>query len=178
MNLFRHITTIQMFDHTIAYCGNWLNFVASIWSFLFLSVFVLLLGFEMLFFLSTITCSLVAVFWTLFFCNFFSIFSGVGKRFVSDKDGDVDNVDDDDDSEDGDDDDNDDDHGDDYYDKDDDNIDDDDEDDDSDDGDDDDWLLCCNCNISLHLANWFNNELIVSSLDFNCFRTLLLVYEP
>ena len=24
--------------------------------------------------------------------------------------------------------------------------------------------------MSLHLANWFNNELIISSIDFNCFR--------
>ena len=52
--------------------------------------------------------------------------------------------------------------------------DDDDKDDDNngdkdDDGDDDDWLLCCNCNISILLADWFNNELIISSLDFNCF---------
>ena len=39
----------------------------------------------------------------------------------------------------------------------------------SDDEDDDDWWLCCNCSILLHLANWFNNELISSSLDFNCF---------
>ena len=69
-------------------------------------------------------CSLVTLFWMLFFCNFFSIFSGVGKRFVSDDD------DDDKDDDDGDEED---------YD------------------DDDDWLLCCNCNISLHLANWFTN---------------------
>ena len=26
MNLFRHIPTIQMFDHTIAYYDNWFNF--------------------------------------------------------------------------------------------------------------------------------------------------------
>ena len=28
----------------------------------------------------------------------------------------------------------------------------------------------CNCSMSSHLANWFNNELIISSLDFTCFR--------
>ena len=72
------------------------------------------------------------------FVIFFSIFPGVGKRFISD--------DDDDDK------------------------DDDDEGDEEDDDDDDDWLLCCNCNISLHLADWSNYELIISSLDFNYFR--------
>ena len=84
---------------------------------------------------------------------FFSIFSGVGIRFASDDDDDEDGYDDDNDNDDDDDDD------------DDDNDDSDDEDDD-----DDEWLLCCNCNISFHLASWFNNELIISSLNFNCFR--------
>ena len=45
-----------------------------------------------------------------------------------------------------------------------------DEDDDDDDDNDDDWLLCCNCNISLNLATWSNNNLIISSLDFNYFH--------
>ena len=36
--------------------------------------------------------------------------------------------------------------------------------------DDDDGLLCCNCNISLNLATWSNNNLIISSLDFNYFH--------
>ena len=130
------------------------------WSFLFSSVFVLLLAFEMSFSLSTLICSPVAVFWTLFFCNFsFFIVSGVGRRFVSGvDDGDEDGDDDDDEDDDNNDDDGDD--------KDDYNIDSDEEYDD----DDDDWLLFCNCSMSLHLANWFNNELIISSLDFNCFR--------
>ena len=132
------------------------------WSFLFSSVFVLLLAFEMSFSLSTLICSPVTVFWTLFFCNFsFSIVSGVGKRFVSDNDHDDD--DDDDGDKDRDDYNNDDDDDD----KDDDNVDGDEEDDDDED---DEWLLFCNCSMSLHLANWFNNELIISSLDFNCFR--------
>ena len=73
----------------------------------------------------------------------------------NDEDGDNDGKDDDDD---------------DGYNKDNDNDNRDDEDADNDDENDEDWLLCCNCNISLHLANWFNNELIISSLDFNCFR--------
>ena len=95
------------------------------------------MSFSLPFSLSTLISSLVTVFWMLFICNFFSIFSGVGERFASDND----------------DDDKDDDGG-----------------DEEDDDGDDDWLLCCNCNISLHLANWFNNELIISSLDFICFR--------
>ena len=117
----------------------------------------------MSFSLSTLICSVVTVFWRLFFRNFFSAFSGVGKRFVSDDDDDDD--DDEDDNDDNSDDDEDSDH-----DKDNDNDDGDEEDDDDDDGDDDDWLLCCNYNISLYLANWFSNGLIISSLDFNCFR--------
>ena len=121
----------------------------------------------MSFSLSTLICSPVTVFWTLFFCNFsFSIVSGVGRRFVSDDDDDDD--DDDDGDEDGDDDGDDDNYDDDEDDKDDDNVDGDEEDDDDDD--DDEWLLFCNSSMSLHLANWFNNELIISSLDFNCFR--------
>ena len=104
-------------------------------------------------------CSPVTVFWTLFFCSFyFSVVSGVGKRFVSDDADDDDDDDSDDDNNDDDDD----------YDKDDDNVDVDEENDDDDD--DDEWLLFCNSNMSLHLANWFNNELIISSIDFNCFR--------
>ena len=80
----------------------------------------------MSFSLSTLICSPVTVFWTLFFCIFsFSIVSGVGKRFVSDY-GDDGN---DDDGDDGDDDNNDD--------KDDDNVNGDEEDDDNDDA----WLL-------------------------------------
>ena len=67
--------------------------------------------------------------------QYFYVFSGVGKRFVSD---------DDDEEEDGDDDDNNDDADDDK---------DDDDGDEDDDDDDNDWLLCCNCIISLHLAN-------------------------
>ena len=39
--------------------------------------------------------------------------------------------------------------------------------DDDDDDNDDDWLLSCNCNIPLNLGNWSNNNLIISSLDFN-----------
>ena len=105
MNLFRHIPTIQMFDHTIAYYDNWFNF--------------------------------------------------------------DDDDDDDDGDEDGDDDDGNDNNDDDDDDKDDDNVDGDEEDDVEDD---DKWLLFCNSSMSLHLANWFNNELIISSLDFNCFR--------
>ena len=88
------------------------------------------------------------------FVIFFSIVSGVGRRFVSDDDDD----DDDDGDEDGDDD-----NGND-------NNNDDDGDEEDDDDDDDEWLLFCNSSMSLHLANWFNNELIISSLDFNCFR--------
>ena len=120
----------------------------------------------MSFSLSTLTCSPVTVFWTLFFCNFyFFIVSGVDKRFVSD---DNDDDDDDDGDEDGDNDDGDhDNNDDDDDDKDDDNDDGDKEDDDNDD---DDWLLFCNCNKPLHLANWFNNEFIISSLDFICFH--------
>ena len=117
----------------------------------------------MSFSLSTLICSPVTVFWTLFFCNFsFSIVSGVGKRFVSDND-----HDDDDDDDDGDKDRDDYNNDDDDDDKDDDNVDGDEEDDDDED---DEWLLFCNCSMSLHLANWFNNELIISSLDFNCFH--------
>ena len=52
----------------------------------------------MSFSLSTFICSVVTVFWTSFFCNFFSIFSGVGKRFVSDDDDDDDDEDDNDDN--------------------------------------------------------------------------------
>ena len=115
----------------------------------------------MSFSLSTLICSPVAVFWTLFFCNFsFSIVSGVGKRFVSDNDHDDDDDDGDEDRDDYNNDDDDDD-------RDDDNVDGDEEDDDDDD---DERLLFCNCNMSLHLANWFNNELIISSLDFNNFH--------
>ena len=119
----------------------------------------------MSFSLSTFICSPVTIFWTLFFGNFsVSIVSGVGGRFVSDDDDD----DDDDGNEDGNDDDADDDNiDDDDDDKDDDIVDGDEEDDDNED---DDWLLFYNCSMSLHLANWFNNELIISSLDFNCFR--------
>ena len=98
------------------------------------------MSFPLSFSLSALIWSLVTVFWTLFFCNSFYIFSGVGKRFVSDDDDD----DDDDEEEDGDDDNNDDA----AHDK-----DDDDDGDEDDDDDDNDWLLCCNCNISLHLAN-------------------------
>ena len=95
----------------------------------------------MSFSLSTLICSPVAVFWTLFFCNFsFSIVSGVGKRFVSDNDHD----DDDDGDEDRDDYNN----GDDDDDKDDDNVDGDEEDDDDND---DEWLLFCKCSMALHL---------------------------
>ena len=57
----------------------------------------------MSFSLSAFICSLVTVFWKLFVCNFFSIFSGIGNRLVSDnddddddKDGDNDDIDDDD----------------------------------------------------------------------------------
>ena len=79
------------------------------------------MSFSFSFSLSTLICSLIQYFECYSFCNFFSIFSDVGKRFVSD--------DDDDDK----------------------------DDDDSDEGDydsnDDDCLLCCNCNVSLHLAN-------------------------
>ena len=51
----------------------------------------------MSFSLSTLICSPVTVFWTLFFYSFsFCIVSGVGKRFVSD-DGDDGNDDDSDD---------------------------------------------------------------------------------
>ena len=79
----------------------------------------------MSFSLSTLICSPVTVFWTLFFCSFsFSIVSGVGKRIVSHDDGDDSNDDD------GNDDNNDDD-------KDNDNVNGDEEDDDSDD----EWLL-------------------------------------
>ena len=131
-------------------------------------MFVLLLAFEMTYSLSTLVCSPVTVFWPLFFCNFsFSIVSGVARRFVSDDYGDDDD-DDDDGDEDGDDDDDDDENNDD---------DDDDKDDNNVDGvekddynNDDEWLLFCNCCMSLHLANWFSNELIISSLDFYCFR--------
>ena len=121
----------------------------------------------MSFSLSTLICSPVTIFWTLFFGNFsVSIVSGVGRRIVSDDDDD--DGDDDDGNEDGNDDDADDDNiDDDDDDKDDDNVDGDEEDDDDED---DEWLLFCNCSMSLHLANWFNNELIISSLDFNCFR--------
>ena len=45
-----------------------------------------------------------------------------------------------------------------------------DEDNYDDDDNDDDWLLCCNCNISLNLATWSSNNLIISSLDFNYFH--------
>ena len=137
-------------------------------SFLFSSAFVLLLAFKISFSLPTHICSPVTVFWTLFFCSFyFSVVSGVGKRFVSDDAADDDDDgDEDDDDDDGDDDDNDDDDDDDY-DKDDDNVDGDEENDDDDDHE---WLFFCNSNVSLHLANWFNNELIISSIDFNCFR--------
>ena len=86
----------------------------------------------MSFSLSTLICSPVTVFWTLFFCNFsFSIVSGVGKRFVSDNDDDDDDDDGDKDRDDYNNDDDDDD-------KDDDNVDGDEEDDDDDD---DEWLL-------------------------------------
>ena len=75
----------------------------------------------MSFSLSTLICSPVTVFSTLFFCSFsFSIVSGVGKRIVSHDDGDDGNDDD------GNDDNNDDD-------KDNDNVNGDEEDDDSDD---------------------------------------------
>ena len=128
----------------------------------------------MSFSLSTLICSVVTVFWTLFFCSFFSVFSGVGKRFASDDD------DDDDDDDEDDNDDNNDDDEDSDDDKDDDNDDGDEEDDDDDDDDDDDWLFCCNYNISLYLANWFSNELIISSLVLivSVKSTRLLVCEP
>ena len=127
------------------------------WSFLFSSVFVLLLAFEMSFSLSTLTCSPVTVFWTLFFCNFyFFIVSGVDKRFVSD-----DNDDDDDDGdEDGDNDDGDNDN------NDDDDDDDDDKDDDNDDGDkedddNDDIIDCFFVTVTSHYI-WLT-DLIMSS---------------
>ena len=114
------------------------------WSFLFSSIFELLLTFEMSFSLSTLVCSPFTVFWPLFFCNFsFSIVSGVGGRFVSD------DHDDDDSDEDGNDDDDDDDGNDDNNDNDDDDKDDDNVDGDEDgDIDDDEWLLFCNCSMS------------------------------
>ena len=100
------------------------------WSFLFSSVFVLLLAFEISFSLSTLVCSPVTVFWPLFFCSFsFSIVSGFGRRFVSDDDDG-----DDDGDEDSDDDNND-------YDDDDKDADIVDGDEEDDNNDDDEWLL-------------------------------------
>ena len=121
------------------------------WSFLFSSVFVLLLAFEMSFSLSTLICSPVTVFWTLFFCNFsFSIVSGVGKRFVSDDAAAADDDDDDNSDGDGNNDSADGNNDDDDDDKDYDNADGDEEDDDDDA---DEWLFFCYCNMSLQLAN-------------------------
>ena len=93
---------------------------------MFSSVFVLLLAFEMSFSLSALNVLLLQYFES--YCIFFSIFSSIGKRFVSD--------DDDEEDEDGEDDNNNDDNNDD--DKDGDNDDDDEEDDDDDDDNDDD----------------------------------------
>ena len=97
MNIFRHIPTIQMFDHTIAYYDNWLNFIVSIVIFLasfsFCTIacnwnFIFLINLYMFFFNSCLNVILL---------YFFSIFSVVGERFVSDDD-----VDDDDDDNDAD----------------------------------------------------------------------------
>ena len=110
MSLFRYILTIQMFDYTIVYYANWFNFAVSVQIFLvFIGFWTIACIWNVIFLINTYMFSCYSLL-NIILLYFFSIFSGVDKRFVFDDDDDDDDDDNDDDSDEvGDDDNNDDD---------------------------------------------------------------------